>query len=178
MLQRGREMMEHLKEIGVGKRPIIWVGHSKGGLFVKQMLVDAFENGGEPLACMYENTKAIMFYSVPHMGSACADINLPLLRQSIELTEVQKDCREVLELHSKFLSMVEQKHLQAEIFSFIETIPTFMRILYIQIVSLESADAAIGQLYGAPLDHRNICKPTNRQCFLYTELINLIQKHI
>ncbi|GLH11509.1 Protein SERAC1 [Gryllus bimaculatus] len=39
-------------------------------------------------------------------------------------------------------------------------------------------DAAIGQLFGAPLDHRNICKPTNRQCFLYKELINLIQKHL
>jgi hypothetical protein len=40
MLERSREMMDHLKKLGVGKNPIIWVGHSKGGLFVKQMIVD------------------------------------------------------------------------------------------------------------------------------------------
>jgi hypothetical protein len=40
MLERSREMMAHLKKLGVGKNPIIWVGHSKGGLFVKQMIVD------------------------------------------------------------------------------------------------------------------------------------------
>jgi hypothetical protein len=40
MLERSREMMDHLKQLGVGKNPIIWVGHSKGGLFVKQMIVD------------------------------------------------------------------------------------------------------------------------------------------
>lgn len=39
MCERGWEMIEHLVKIGVGRHPIIWVGHSKGGLFVKQMLV-------------------------------------------------------------------------------------------------------------------------------------------
>ncbi|PSN57823.1 hypothetical protein C0J52_04395 [Blattella germanica] len=89
MVQRGREMMDHLKKLGVGKNPIIWVGHSKGGLFVKQMIVD--------------------------------------------------DCREVLELHAKFLSLIDRKHIEVEIFSFIETVQTFMTFLYIQIVSVDSA---------------------------------------
>ena len=33
-------MVEHLLELGVGKNPIVWVGHSKGGLFIKQIIVD------------------------------------------------------------------------------------------------------------------------------------------
>lgn len=33
-------MIENLISLGVGQNPIVWVGHSKGGLFVKQMLVD------------------------------------------------------------------------------------------------------------------------------------------
>jgi len=33
-------MVESLLGLGVGQNPIVWVGHSKGGLFVKQMLVD------------------------------------------------------------------------------------------------------------------------------------------
>ena len=40
MSERSREMMDHLNKLGVGKNPIVWVGHSKGGLFVKQMIVD------------------------------------------------------------------------------------------------------------------------------------------
>jgi len=40
MVQRSKEMVKELRDIGVGQRPIVWVGHSKGGLFVKQMLVD------------------------------------------------------------------------------------------------------------------------------------------
>lgn len=178
MLERSREMMDHLKKLGVGKNPIIWVGHSKGGLFVKQMIVDAFESGDDILSGFYGNTRGIMFYSVPHRGSACADINLPLLRQSVELTEVQKDCPEVLELHAKFLSLINSKQLEVEIFSFIETVQTLMTFLYIQIVSFESADLGIGEVCGAPLDHRNICKPSSRQCFLYQELANLINRTV
>lgn len=39
MSERAWEMIEHLVRLGVGEHPIVWVGHSKGGLFVKQMLV-------------------------------------------------------------------------------------------------------------------------------------------
>nr|CAD7454061.1 unnamed protein product [Timema tahoe] len=163
--ERCREMMDYLKKLGVGQNPIVWVGHSKGGLFVKQMLIDgiyqlqAHQDESLGLYGLCSNTKSIMFYSVPHRGSSCADINLPLLRQSVELTEVQRECPEVLELHSKFLALIEESHLQAEIFSFIETVQTMMSFIYLQIVTIESADPGIGQLWGVPLDHRNICKP-------------------
>lgn len=40
MSQRSQEMTEHLLQLGVGNNPMVWVGHSKGGLYVKQMLVD------------------------------------------------------------------------------------------------------------------------------------------
>jgi hypothetical protein len=55
------------------------------------------------------------------------------------VTSLFTDCREVLELHEKFLSLIDEKQLQVEIFSFIETVQTFMTFLYIQIVSIESA---------------------------------------
>nr|CAD7203453.1 unnamed protein product [Timema douglasi] len=176
--ERCREMMEYLKKLGVGQNPIVWVGHSKGGLFVKQMLIDAHQDESLGLYGLCSNTKSIMFYSVPHRGSSCADINLPLLRQSVELTEVQRECPEVLELHSKFLALIEESHLHAEIFSFIETVQTMMSFIYLQIVTIESADPGIGQLWGVPLDHRDICKPASRQCFLYKELTDLINRTV
>lgn len=39
MVERSKEMIEELRKLGVGEHPIVWVGHSKGGLFIKQILV-------------------------------------------------------------------------------------------------------------------------------------------
>lgn len=40
------------------------------------------------------------------------------------------------------------------------------------------SDPNIGVKCDVPLDHREICKPAGRDCFLYKELINLIKKCI
>lgn len=84
-------MQDLLIEKCVGKsRPIVWVGHSKGGIFIKQILVDAWESGRIAAKNLYASSRGCFFYSVPHRGSSLANFNLPLLRQSIELLEIQK----------------------------------------------------------------------------------------
>lgn len=91
---RAREMMELLTDIGVGVgHPIVWVGHSKGGIFAKQMMVDAWESGKAALAPLWRSSRGCVFYSVPHRGSPLADFNLPLIRQSAELKEIKKSKR-------------------------------------------------------------------------------------
>ncbi|XP_046689244.1 protein SERAC1 [Homalodisca vitripennis] len=175
MSERAWEMMHHLSELGVGEHPIVWVGHSKGGLFVKQMLVHACSSSDPKMAAISKESRGILFYSVPHRGSPLANLNLPLLRQSIELTEVQKDSAEVTALHDKFRGLLDSNQLTVEVRSFIETTLTLMSLVYVRIVSVESADAEIGELYGVPIDHRNICKPRSRNCFLYRELLSLIE---
>uniref|UniRef100_A0A8D8XXA7 Protein SERAC1 n=1 Tax=Cacopsylla melanoneura TaxID=428564 RepID=A0A8D8XXA7_9HEMI len=174
MNERAREMMSLLLELGVGSRPIVWVGHSKGGLFVKQMLVHACESENPADIAICCQSKAILFYSVPHRGSPLASIDLPLLTRSIELREVMADSLEVQYLQEKFQYLINSNLLQVKIKSFIETKLTLMTILYLRIVSVQSADLGIGELYGVPLDHRDICKPKNRYCFLYRELVSLI----
>ncbi|KAF6208663.1 hypothetical protein GE061_017121 [Apolygus lucorum] len=177
--ERAWEMINNLSEIGVGSRSIIWVGHSKGGLYVKQMLVNACESSEQRFHDFSKKTKAIMFYSVPHRGSILANLNFPwLFRQSIELMEVQKNCQQVLSLHEKFLEKLGKKELSVTVRSFIETRLTLMGLVYVRIVSEESADAEVGELYGIPLDHRNICKPKNRDCFLYQQLVKLVRETI
>lgn len=87
-------MMELLTEIGVGVgHPIVWVGHSKGGIFAKQIMVDAWESGNATLAPLWRSSRGCVFYSVPHRGSPLADFNLPLIRQSVELEEIKKSKR-------------------------------------------------------------------------------------
>lgn len=40
MIERSQEIIQQLLELGVGDKPIIWVGHSKGGLFIKQIMLE------------------------------------------------------------------------------------------------------------------------------------------
>lgn len=38
--EKSLEMARQLQNLGVGKKPITWAAHSKGGLFVKQMFIN------------------------------------------------------------------------------------------------------------------------------------------
>ncbi|CAH1225178.1 unnamed protein product, partial [Diabrotica balteata] len=91
LIERSNEMIEELVKIGVGKHPIVWVGHSKGGLYIKQMMLTTFNSAeSSEINDIFNQSKAIMWYSVPHKGSTLADFTLPLLRRSVELLEVQR----------------------------------------------------------------------------------------
>lgn len=89
LAMRAMKMIRILVEQSVGvNRPIIWVGHSKGGLYIKQIIVNAHECGNAHW--LVQSSRAVLFYSVPHRGSPLAELNLPFLTRSIEMIEIQK----------------------------------------------------------------------------------------
>lgn len=181
LIQRSEEMQEELLRLGVGKRPIVWVGHSKGGLFIKQIILTAWDASEENqnLRNIFEQTKGIMFYSVPHKGSPIADMIFPFFRRSIEVLEVQTNCEFVLNLHRRFLDIYNQENNnRPEIFSFIDTENTPVGFTSLKFIAYDSADPDIGVKCDVPLDHREICKPAGRDCFLYLELVKLISRSI
>lgn len=196
--ERADQMTNLLLELGVGQKPIIWVGHSKGGLFIKQIYAEAYEahlrtqnafihnldsfmmetseaakDENTRRASLWYNSAGFMFYSVPHRGSSLADIVLaPLMMRSIELLEISKDCSLVLDLQDRWLKATSTS--KPVVRSLVETCRTLMAVLWLKIVTVESADAGVGALCGVSVDHREICKPSSRSCLLYTELLNLI----
>ncbi|KAL1505947.1 hypothetical protein ABEB36_005390 [Hypothenemus hampei] len=179
--QRSKEMMEELLAHDVGSRPIVWVGHSKGGLFIKQIILDGWRAAEHStnVKNLYHQTKAIMFYSVPHKGSPIADMTFPFFRRSIEVLEVQSNCEFVLNLHKSFLEIFnKENNNKPEIFSFIDTENTPVGFTSFKFIAYESADPDIGIKCDVPLDHREICKPAGRDCFLYLELVKLIDKSV
>lgn len=91
LMSRANKMIKLLLENRIGEnRPIVWVGHSKGGLYVKQVIVNAYMSGMAEMRHLWQSTRGVLFYSVPHSGSPLADLNLPFLTQSIEMTEIRK----------------------------------------------------------------------------------------
>ncbi|KAH8293806.1 hypothetical protein KR054_004787 [Drosophila jambulina] len=177
LIQRSREMAELLiqKRVGHG-HPIIYVGHSKGGLFIKQLIVDAWECGRPAMTPLWRSARGCFFYSVPHRGSHLASIKAPLLSRSVELLEIEKNNKYLLDLHRRFAGLYHLGHLKIEVFSFVETALTLMSVLYLRIVGVDSADPGIGDVCGIRLDHREICKPRGRDCILYKELVKMIEK--
>ncbi|KAJ0169765.1 hypothetical protein K1T71_014371 [Dendrolimus kikuchii] len=123
-------------------------------------------------AGIWRNSVGFMFYSVPHRGSPLADIKTPITSRSIELLEISKDCALVLSLQERWLVATEMS--QPVVRSLVETCRTLMSVLWLRIVSVDSADAGIGTLSGVSVDHREICKPSSRNCLLYKELTDLI----
>ncbi|XP_075147622.1 uncharacterized protein LOC142221720 isoform X2 [Haematobia irritans] len=177
LTQRAREMAELLiaQRVGYG-HPIVWVGHSKGGLFIKQIIVDAWESGRPAAAPFWRAARGVFFYSVPHRGSHLASIKAPFLARSVELIDIEKNSKYLLDLHRRFVGLYHLGHLKIEVFSFVETALTLMSVLYLRIVGVDSADPGIGDVCGIRLDHREICKPRNRDCILYKQLVNMINK--
>lgn len=107
---RSEEFINKLILAGVGKRPIVWICHSMGGLIVKKMLVEEWKNGDKNKICT--NTKSIIFYSTPHRGShvaALKQLTEILVWPSIEVQELRQG--KVLSSHLNYLFFLFQLSL-------------------------------------------------------------------
>ncbi|XP_074846406.1 protein SERAC1 isoform X2 [Carettochelys insculpta] len=158
---RSNELLNKLRIAGVGDRPLVWLSHSMGGLLVKKMLVDASKN--PEMDKIVNNTRGIIFYSVPHHGSQLAEYSMNaryLLFPSVEVKELSTDSPALKELNDDFLSFAKDKKFP--VLSFAETLPTHI-------------DLGIGDLIPVDVNHLNICKPKKKDTFLYQRTLKFIQ---
>ncbi|XP_043278487.1 protein SERAC1 isoform X2 [Venturia canescens] len=177
--ERSDEFAKKLPLSGVGKRPVVWVCHSMGGLLVKKMLVKEWKNGDKNGLC--KNTKAIIFYSTPHRGSHVAALKHTtqmVVWPSVEVQELRQESPALMELHEDFLNML--KSYAIDIVSFSETKSTLVTALKFpfQFVTPYSADPGVGEFFEIPQNHLTICKPANRQSFLYRKVLSIVRRHV
>jgi hypothetical protein len=65
--QEGRAALEELVRAELGKKPIIFVSHSVGGLLAKSILVESARDSSK--SQIFDNTHAVVFAGTPHAGS-------------------------------------------------------------------------------------------------------------
>ncbi|XP_068620814.1 protein SERAC1 [Battus philenor] len=178
---RATELAPALIDAKVGQKniPIIWLAHSMGGLIVKQLLIDAAERQ-DNFKNLCEQTRAVLFYSTPHRGSALA--NMPraaaaVLWPSHDVKQLQENSPILLKIQNEFLKVADVYGF--ETISFAETLPTLVTSFKVPMhfVQSQSADLGRGVFYQLPLDHLTICKPATRQSILYTTVLDIIQKN-
>jgi len=177
---RGRELFKKLQQAGVGSRPIIWVGHSMGGLLIKQML--SLCESDPDLRDLRPMTKGMVMYSVPHLGSPLADnlINSYakyLLLPSAEVVELTSGSPTLKQLNKQFRQYMKES--QVPILSFGETQMTnWAGSFKIMLVPQESSDPGIGRFVSLPVDHISTCKPKDIQDQSYQEVVNFIRTEL
>ncbi|CAD5111024.1 DgyrCDS376 [Dimorphilus gyrociliatus] len=170
---RAKFMAAKLKEAGVGKRPIIWVGHSMGGLLIKHMLEDEH---------LIEKSHGFIFYSVPHLGCPLASLTnnrlASIFSPSLEVRELHEGNKNLIKLNENFLEIIQ--HRQLPVFSFAEGSASQFPFGIKRIIVPESyAYPGIGEFrVMAELNHLDICKPKDRESDLYLETKNFILRNV
>lgn len=173
--ERSEDILHKLRAAGVGKRPVVFVGHSMGGLLIKKMLVHAKESEDEDMKELAENTKGVVFYSTPHEGSSIAQMNSIFqyfFFPSVEVQELKLKNPALIELNQSFKEFVER--FQTHVISFGETVPTRHMGLDLTFVPPESSNPGYGEFYSVPFNHMDICKPENKHSILFRKFYNLV----
>jgi tetratricopeptide (TPR) repeat protein/pimeloyl-ACP methyl ester carboxylesterase len=175
---RAWEVLTYLIQSGLGKRPLMFICHSMGGLLVKQLLRKASDKLDEP--CMQElvrHTKVVLFLATPHSGAELASF-LNALRRIFRSTKSIKDLR-MYDAHLRDLLdwyRGQALRLGIETRTYYET----KKLKGITcIVNPSSAHPGIGS-DPIPLDedHISISRPRSRNSHVYSAASNLLKSHV
>ncbi|XP_073396493.1 uncharacterized protein [Physcomitrium patens] len=182
-------LLDKLVAAGVGKRPVVFISHSMGGLVVKQLLVQASQDDkrhDEKRAQLLEQTSGIVFYSCPHFGSKLADVPWRIglvFRPAPSIAELRSGSPKLEELN-RFIRQLHDKR-GLNVLSFNETKVTPLIEGYggygfrMEVVTKDSAYPGFGELVSLEgTDHINSCKPICRTDPAYTRTLGFLQKVI
>jgi len=172
---RASEILNALIDHGIGQdrsRGFILIGHSMGGLQIKEMLRICQTRKDEGAKMFFNNCRGIAFYGVPHLGT---DLASYALNFSMFVPDIIKDLanhsNSLHSLNHDFLNLVAtQKYLKQNVLNFVERQPVVMFTLALKVVPEWSATLDNFRNEFVEHDHHSICKPKNRNDPTYAVL--------
>lgn len=181
---RASTLMDRIAASGVGNdRPVVWIGHSMGGLLTKLILLKSIDSNEQHLQRMAKNTKGIVFLGTPHRGSSIAKWKQHMqmiLSPSIEVKEMEENAPKLLEMHRRFMGCLNTYLRHVSVVSVAEGSPTMLTTFKfpLRIVTEESSRIDYGDFFLLKDDHLSLSKPIYRQSFLYQRLLHVIREAI
>lgn len=173
LFERAGNILERFAGLGIGRRPIAFVGHSLGGILVKITLRKSQESADEGWKRVSEATKLVVFLATPHTGSAVAKLLdvLPVASSHIKLLANKIGFLEDLNQNYRTLTDDRQDLVTAVYYEKYAT-------KKIVVVPRESADPGLSNVEPVPIDknHINICKPRDKNDTVYLGIKRHIQK--
>jgi pimeloyl-ACP methyl ester carboxylesterase len=173
MDKRAGNLAQQLIAYGIGRKPLIFVTHSMGGLIVKALV--SYRSADDDRTTLVDHVRGIVFCGTPHLGSAFAAAAERMsfffggwfytrIRIQSHLREMRSKADGLDSLHDQFkawykshpigiLSFAESRKLRQTGF-FLRFIP------FGRVVEASSADAGVGGVRkDVDADHLQLVKP-------------------
>lgn len=173
---RARQVLDLLGHHGIGKRPIMFICHSLGGLLVKQVLrmsSDIIEESIE--RNVFGNTRAVLFLATPHQGAELASLLKPF---KIAFPTLAIDDLRAHDAHLRDLFEWYRTHssFKVQTRTYFESRRVHNALL---IVNPTSAHPGVGER-PVPLDedHISIAKPLVRTSQVYIAACAMLREHV
>ncbi len=168
---RAINLLELLASHGIGARPIVFIGHSLGGLLIKKMLQNAEDLGVPRYRAIFDNTRAVVFMATPHQGSARVP-SLMILRKVFKVTELAEE----LEANNTALRDTYNWY-RAKSFPTLAFAETLATPRYGLIVDRSSSEPGVISAVAVPmtLDHFSISKPKSSSELIYTSVKQFLE---
>ncbi|CAM6110125.1 unnamed protein product [Calypogeia fissa] len=168
-----QDLLDHRARVGQDGCPVVLVGHSLGGLVIKEILLKAssmlnLDPWNETVTFFLENVKQVFYYSCPHNGTRLADIKSKFIRGPLfkHLTTLNK---EVARCNEEFHKLRRKSKWRAH--SIAEQLPTNLGQLGRHIVVEEaSARHDTDVYYSAHADHVTVCRPKSMMDARFSKL--------
>lgn len=174
MFERAENVLEQFAGKGLGRRPLVFVTHSLGGILAKMILRASSDADDEDWAAVSTATKLVIFLSTPHIGASIANIvdAVPGASKHIKLLANDTGMLEDLNKAYRKFCAENNDHVTKVYY---EKHPTYKAIL---VVSRESADPGIpgANPVAVDRDHISICKPKDREDVVYRGIKRHIEK--
>ena len=173
LIDRAKDVLTELETMAIGARPIVFVGHSLGGLLIKQMLREAEDKSVPGWRRIAAQTRAVVFLATPHAGADLAtwlDRLGTLLRASAAIDDLRAHNAQLRNLNEWYRENAGRLGIATA--CFYET----YALNGVMVVDETSADPGITGVVPRPLDadHASICKPPDRTHTLYDFLVQQI----
>lgn len=175
LADRATHVLSILESNGLGKRILVFIAHSLGGLLVKQVLRHGTEYGTPAWEEIVSHTKGIVFLSTPHSASNIArwlEYVGSILRPTISVNELGAHDSRLRELNHWFRNSVERLGIESQVICEMGQGGGSI------VVDETSADPGIPGVSPIPMlgTHASISKPPSKDSQLYLHVKRFIEK--
>lgn len=176
LYERAKNALECLVSYDIGKRPVVFITHSLGGILTKQILRTAVEATDTGWKELLTKTRLVAFLATPHTGASLAELlkNYAKPFSSSHVAALSNDCGQLDDLNFAYRNFAPAHSIQS--LAYYEK----FKIKNVLLVDQHSADPGITGTEAIALDadHLSICKLKNRDEILYRSLCRHLGKHL
>lgn len=168
-------ILHHFIVTGIGTRPIVFVGHSNGGLIIKKLLKLADTMNKESWQLLRTNVRGVLFFGTPHSGSSVANIAreiIPFFTSAL-VDDLKINGSNLLELNVWYRQNAGRLGILTHAYRESEPVGGAVTVVDASSADPEVLDCIPISLHG---NHSDICKPASPDSTAYKGSLYFIRE--